>query len=468
MKTKRFFILDPSIRDNVGHYSSYARRVAAAADSLGFTAWIVTHVDATTWDKRLPSVNILPYFTKHIWEQFKEEQDGGDPEFRTATAWIEEAIHGLDGRFRFCSDDFLLWPTVAARQIPGLIAAFTSDKWRIIHTEILIRYQSELFDHPAVLQSLRILEKQSCRIVLSTDSEILSRELGVLTSLPVVVRSMPHVPDEAAGLHLGTPAANAGPLVVSMLGNAREDKGFILLLQALPLIAAVHDDVALLQFVIQCNDPDQACQQALNDFREVPGLDIKWIREPISDHEYELWVAQSALILAPYDPLVYRARTSGIGLDALLHGVPIVTTAGTWPARMLPRAAIVEMQSRSVVGLASAILEAVGRIKQLTYEAREAQPGVARVHNAVTFVRQVTGTTVRANEVPSSRRAVVIYPWGNAASGRAGSSSRLHMLVDYLECNGQSVRVIVAGGERQRIGRYTWLEPHDTSSWGQV
>jgi glycosyltransferase involved in cell wall biosynthesis len=113
-------------------------------------------------------------------------------------------------------------------------------------------------------------------------------------------------------------------------------------------------------------------------------------------------------------------------------------------------------------------LEAVGRIKQLTYEAREAQPGVARVHNAVTFVRQVTGTTVRANEVPSSRRAVVIYPWGNAASGWAGASSRLHMLVDYLERNGQSVRVITAGGDSARIGRYTWVEAHDASSWGEA
>ncbi len=464
---RRLFILDPAIRDTAGHYLSYARNVANAAGSFEIATWIIAHVDVKTRHTEATPINIVPFFSKHVWDEF-EEEDGRAAEFRAATTWMDKSIRELHQRFQFTVDDYLLWPTVTARQVPGIVATFTSREFINIHSEILIRYQAEWYNHPSVIAALQVVERNPCRVVLSTDSELLARELGVLTPLPVAVRPIPHVHDEASGRLLGAPDVSDGPLVISMLGNAREEKGFVLLLQALPLIAAVHDDVVPLRFVIQCNDPDQACQHALNEYSDVPGLDVEWICAPMSVEEYELRVAQSALVLAPYDQLVYRARTSGIGIDALLHGIPIVATAGTWLSRTLPHAAIHELRARSVTGLASAVLEAVARIGELTRAARGAQPSIARTHNAVAFVRQVARMDDGIDEEPSSRRAVVIYPWGDAATGKAGSSSRLHMLVDYLERNGHSVRVIAAGGQDSQIGRHTWVEAHDISTWGQV
>ena len=464
----RLFILDPAIRNTTGHYLSYAHKIAVAADSLGLTTWIITHVDVESWDTQRNSINIVPFFDKHVWDEFEEERDGRDSKFQAASMWIENAIRQLHQRFQFVVDDHLLWPTVTPRQFPGLVSTFTASDLRHIHAEILIRYQSEWYQHPAVMAALRRLERMSGRIVLSTDSQLLSQELGVLTSLPVAVRPIPHVHDEAAGLLLGTSGGIVGPLVISMLGNAREEKGFVLLLQALPLISAVYDGLVPLRFVIQCNEPDLACREALNQYTSVQNIDVEWIREAISDEEYDLRVAQSALVLAPYDEGVYRARTSGIGLDALLHGVPIIATGGTWLSRVLPRSAILELRERSVAGLASAILEAVAQIDELTRQARIVQPSIARTHNAVAFVRQAVGMDSFIQPEPRTRRALVIYPWGNASSAKAGNSSRVHMLVDYLERNGHSVRLVAAGGEGTRIGRQTWIEAHDTSTWGRI
>lgn len=465
---RRLFILDPAIRNTTGHYLSYAHKVALAAESLGFTTWIITHLDVEAWNTESKSINIIPFFNKHVWDEFEEERDGRDSKFQAASMWIENAIRQLHQRFQFVVDDHLLWPTVTPRQFPGLVSTFTASDLRHIHAEILIRYQSEWYEHPAVMAALEVLERMPGRVVLSTDSELLSRELGVLTSLPVAVRPIPHVHNQAAGLLLGTSGGTVGPLAISMLGNAREEKGFVLLLQALPLISAVYDGAVPLRFVIQCNEPDLACRDALDEYISVQNIDVEWIREAISDEEYDLRVAQSALVLAPYDEGVYRARTSGIGLDALLRGVPIIATTGTWLSRILPRSAIFELSARSVAGLASAILEAVTQIDELTRQARIAQPNIARTHNAVAFVRQVIGMdSVIQDELPT-RRALVVYPWGNASSGKAGASSRIHMLIDYLERNGQLVRLITSGGEVSRIGRHTWIEAHDTSTWGHI
>ena len=463
---KRLFILDPSIRDQTGHYLSYALKVSLAAESLGFNTYIITNDNMIKYNYS-NKIAICPFFDRHVWEQFPGELGGRDQEFREASAWLESSIRELHRQFQFTFDDHLLWPTVTPRQVPGLVSTFTSRDFCHIHSELLIRYQAEWYEHPAVMASFELLENTPCRLILSSDSNLLARQLGVITSVPVLVRPIPHVHDETTVLRNGVLDTCDSPLVISMLGNAREEKGFVVLLQALPLIAALHNHERPLRFVIQCNDPDPLSQDALNEFSVVHGLDVEWISEALSDQDYDLRVEQSTLVLAPYNQHVYRARTSGIGLDALLHGVPLVATEGTWLARSLPRLAIQVMQSQTVLQLSSAVLGAIARIDQLGCAARDVQREVVRVHNAVQFVRQMTGISDSFREFAGKRRALIIYPWGNASSDKAGASSRVHMLVDYLERNGQCVRVISAGGTETRIGEETWIEAHDDSRWAK-
>jgi glycosyltransferase involved in cell wall biosynthesis len=42
-----------------------------------------------------------------------------------------------------------------------------------------------------------------------------------------------------------------------------------------------------------------------------------------------------SICLQPYDRADFRDRVSGVTLDALAHGCPIVATAGTWSAAMI-------------------------------------------------------------------------------------------------------------------------------------
>jgi len=42
-------------------------------------------------------------------------------------------------------------------------------------------------------------------------------------------------------------------------------------------------------------------------------------------------------VLTPYDPIKFADNVSGVALDALLHGAPIIATAGTWQAGLIQR-----------------------------------------------------------------------------------------------------------------------------------
>lgn len=65
---------------------------------------------------------------------------------------------------------------------------------------------------------------------------------------------------------------------------------------------------------------------------------------------------EGALVLAPYDPEHFADNVSGVVLDALLRGAPVVASAGSFPGRMVERFGAGEvLRERSPQALAAAI-----------------------------------------------------------------------------------------------------------------
>ncbi len=89
-----------------------------------------------------------------------------------------------------------------------------------------------------------------------------------------------------------------------------------------------------------------------------------------------------AIVLAPYDPMVFADNVSGVALDALLHGAPVVATAGTWAARVVERfGAGVVMEEWTAAALAEAVSQAVARWETIAAAARVAAGTLAREHD---------------------------------------------------------------------------------------
>lgn len=65
---------------------------------------------------------------------------------------------------------------------------------------------------------------------------------------------------------------------------------------------------------------------------------------------------RGALVLAPYAREQFASQVSGIVLDALMHGAPVVATRGTWPGNQVERfGAGVTISERTVPALAEAV-----------------------------------------------------------------------------------------------------------------
>jgi hypothetical protein len=97
---------------------------------------------------------------------------------------------------------------------------------------------------------------------------------------------------------------------------------------------------------------------------------------------------RGALVLTPYDPAKFADNVSGIALDALLHGAPVVATAGTWQARAVERfGAGTVMRRWDATSLEDAVREARARWDEVSEGARRAARAMRDEHDPLQLVR---------------------------------------------------------------------------------
>lgn len=166
--------------------------------------------------------------------------------------------------------------------------------------------------------------------------------------------------------------AAGGPPVVSCIGFANRAKGYRLLPQALRHVLDRHRDVRFMIHGIVKGSDAEADQSVLERLPELGGR-VEVRREVLTSGEYLARLAETDLLLLPYDPDVYRRRGSGVFADAHHVGIPVVAPKdcafaqpafdGGWGVAMR------EYDGKS---LGIAVLEALDRLAPLSARATEA------------------------------------------------------------------------------------------------
>ncbi|MFZ4721962.1 MAG: hypothetical protein ACOYMI_02290 [Phycisphaerales bacterium] len=135
----------------------------------------------------------------------------------------------------------------------------------------------------------------------------------------------------------GETVSESDPRVL-VAGGARRDKGF-------PHVVALIEHLASrgldLPFTVQVSgdhwgeykDDISALVERLRTAR-LPRLCT--VPDALGPREYEA-LFRGAIVLQPYESATFRDRVSGVTLDALNAGSPIVASAGTWTASIVAR-----------------------------------------------------------------------------------------------------------------------------------
>jgi len=241
------------------------------------------------------------------------------------------------------------------------------------------------------IQSFRpLIRKGVARFV--TDSAKLATEYRLLSGMELEVWPSPRV---AASVPLTEDMrCDNAPVVFSCLGPARFEKGIDVMQVAIRAYLAAHPS-GNARFVIQWNAPimDVDGQPYLpdTDLRAEPR--VKLLKESMSSAEYDAAVAATDVMLLPYRRASYFARISGVAVEAVTAGIPIIYTKDTWCEDLVEDVGTgVGVADNDVEGLAAAITALTADYARYRAEARVRAEKARRCHSGDAFLEKLWGS----------------------------------------------------------------------------
>jgi UDP:flavonoid glycosyltransferase YjiC (YdhE family) len=220
---------------------------------------------------------------------------------------------------------------------------------------------------------LRFLQRMASRqrhlVIFGTTMSIVEyfrrAGFGHVELLPYPAPSAP-----SAGIHVGFRR-------LLYAGAARRDKGFSTVVDLVALLAARGEQIPI---AVQISPQhfgkyDVGTIDDINRLRRIGYPHLEIIDETLEPDDYQALFSGS-LCLQPYERSEFIDRVSGVTLDALSHGCPVVTTAGTWMAAQIeePNAGIA-LQTITAETLLAAAMEITADYARFRNSAMEVAAG---------------------------------------------------------------------------------------------
>lgn len=165
-------------------------------------------------------------------------------------------------------------------------------------------------------------------------------------------------------------------------GAAREDKGFADVVDLVERLARLKESLPItVQTSADHYDKYSAATRAdLSRLKAIDYAPLRLVGETLTPEGYSA-LFPGSICLQPYRRADFVDRVSGVTLDALAHGCPIVATSGTWMAGMAQRfGAGMVIEDLSAEGLHRAVLEVISRYPSFQAGARAA--GLEQTRNS--------------------------------------------------------------------------------------
>jgi glycosyltransferase involved in cell wall biosynthesis len=392
----RLFIADPGLEGMGGHHLAYSAAVATAALKRRLDVVVLTsrHFDGTLGSPRIvtrPAFNAR-YQTSGGGGAARSAIFGAAsylpgpmaelvaPKLRTLRRRLRGGrADGLANELAAALAEFTPGPRdqVLLHSVSGANLASLAEGPDLGGARLLIvlrRMPDEMeADDPAPEPLVRVVghlrRRFGKRLALFADTEELAAQYAALLAQPVLPVPVPvMVPP--------MPARAPGPRPhVIFAGGARLEKGY----HHLP--AAIAATTGRARFTVHSGrvdlTADPLVQRAHRELRG-RGDAVRLIEQPLETAEYAALLASADLLLLPYDPSRYGARSSGIAAEAFALGIPAVLPAGCWMERVAgpDRAVVIGPE-----GVTAALEAALDRLPDLRAAARAEAPLWRRRHN---------------------------------------------------------------------------------------
>ncbi|MGA0608391.1 glycosyltransferase [Phenylobacterium sp. VNQ135] len=434
MTVKRLWIVDPSLKDFVGHHFEYDAATLEGAAARGYVGVCLGHRSAS--DLIAAQLAVRPTFSHDIWGTPAAE----DPTAAANAVFLSELAAAAPPA-ALGPDDIVFGHMITRRQFfgfAGYAERMAAGRGQLV---LLLRYEPAHYDHPLsdeAAKRLRAAIGRGVRVRLASDSGRLADQFERLYGLPVEVLPIPHTGRLRAAAAAGP---EGRPLHVVSLGNARDEKGLLDLFNAVRILK-LRGDQDRFRFTFQVNDPTPLLVPAITQYAAEGHSDVCLLHAPLESDAYYALLQDADIVALPYWRAIYEARTSGVLLEALAAAKPVICTADTWMSDQVEATGAGRVApDRDATALAKALVDCADDYGRLAAQAAEAAPSWVATHNPQSFAAALIDG---AADRPRARKlhAAVLYPWGDGLQRSSGASQRVNSLIDVLAESAAEVRVL--------------------------
>lgn len=332
---RTFVMLDPDANDDWGHFLAYDKRLATAARANGLNFALLCRQEMPAFYKPAAASSLHNVFTINSWTvgnkspaerghllQFARELKQGLTEVEATYPDGDICVFFYVGSIEAAEVlEFLLTEHPRVHGVIDLFWSFSFDqadpayqaRWRAVAKRI---------DRHPRLHLMHATAQIAQEFVRDWD-----------LSLPVLEHPSTTFADAEAKVLAETPiqprAGDAGqPMRVLFPGGAREEKGFVLSIGACDLLR----DVPELELSLRARLDKGSGAKLKRDFKAFDRTGIEIIDQDLSDDEFITMMREADIVVIPYHAEAFRRRTSGILVDAMLLGKPVIVLQDTWLA----------------------------------------------------------------------------------------------------------------------------------------
>lgn len=392
MAMNKTIIVDPDGLTRSGHHIPFNDHLANAFEEQGAEVSVLCNkrIEKGILDSR---PYYLPTLSVHTWEFARLS-----PEQKRVEKFVEEVQCGLRDAYSPEHNNIVYMYTGSVQHVDALAKVTRPYQNVFVHVNLFWNFNFDLSNDRWVKTWKGLfewLDVSAPHVVVTAPTRQAQREFAELFG--VILEVAPHPSTlvlEPTGAYVRKVGGRESKTTVLFPGGARHEKGFPDSIEAVRQLGKFKELRTRLRYNVVQSTPE--------DLRGGVGQlpdNASLVTGELTDEGLIDLIKESDVVVLPYSPSAFSKRTSGILIDALMLGVPVVVQEGTWLADLVNRyrfgAVVPNTDAETLV---NGILEVRRNLEWYKDRAREAAVLYADRNNWSYFARFIGLATGRASQ----------------------------------------------------------------------